>query len=165
MHLAVLGSRGLVILGDFSNLNDCVVRSGQWGAAQHIWLAVVWLVVMAMGQSPACGPTPGRWEWGQAGGAGTCPGQSRAPVVARLRGWICKQPGVGTEGGEGPSVPCDSSAHLLKSKWMDAKPWGGSQRSAYCVDTNVKMRQLLMDCSSYEVFSALLSPPSSLFSC
>lgn len=95
MHLAVLGSRGLVILGDFSNLNDCVVRSGQWGAAQHIWLAVVWLVVMAMGQSPACGLTPGRWERGQAGGGWHLPraeqsprgGQAEGLDLQTARGW------------------------------------------------------------------------------
>lgn len=89
--------------------------------AQHILLTVVWMVMKVTESSPWAHPGD-RWKQGQAGGAGTCPRQSRAPVVATLRGWIWKQQRFGTEekqGGEGPGVPC---AHLLKSKWMDAKP-------------------------------------------
>lgn len=52
-----------MILEDFSNLNDSVIRSRQWGMAQHILLTVVG-DGQEMRQSPARGLTHVEMEAG-----------------------------------------------------------------------------------------------------
>lgn len=95
--------------------------------AQHILLTVVLLVMdRRWGSTQPVGSPVWRWKPGQAGVLALAPGRHRAPMMARLRSWIWKHREAGPEGkqrGKGPSVPCDSSIRLLKSKWMDAKPW------------------------------------------
>lgn len=83
---------GLVILEDFSHLNDSVIRSGQWGMAQHILLTVLWLMMTGDGaESHPWAHPQGDGSRGRLGMFTLAPCRAGGPVVARLRGWIWKQ--------------------------------------------------------------------------